>query len=92
MKERILEYVPNEYRQYILLDNTVTEIKYPVTKYPIKIKSVKLEKNPSLEGVLLGIKGQYLLFDQDRVFNIRSHEGFIVDFSVGESLHQGTLF
>ena len=92
MKERILEHVPNEYRQYILLDNTVTEIKYPVSKYPIKIKSVKLEKTPRLEGVLLGIKGQYLLFDQDRVFNIRSHEGFIVDFSVGKSLHQGTLF
>ncbi len=91
MKEELLAHVPEELRQYILADNTVTEIQYPVTKYPTKIKSVKLERTPVVEGTLLGIKGQYLLLDQDRVFNIRSHEGFIADFSVQE-VTQGTLF
>ena len=80
-----------ELKQYILPDNKVTEIRYPVTQYPSKIKSVKLERIPVLEGTLLGIKGQYLLFDGDRVFNIRSHEGFISEFSVQE-IAQGTLF
>jgi hypothetical protein len=91
MKEVLSEHVPEELKKYIVLDNTVTEIKYPVTKYPNKIKSVKLERTPNLEGVLLGIKGQYLLFDEDRVFNIRSHEGFISQFSV-QDISQGTLF
>ena len=91
MKEELSVHVPKEFQRYILPDNTVTEIQYPVTKYPDKIKSVRLEKNPHLEGVLLGIKGQYLLLDQDRVFNVRSHEGFISEFSVQESA-QGTLF
>ena len=55
---------------------TLLEIKYPVTKYPDKIKSVKLERTPKLEGMLLGIKGQYLLFDDNTVLNIRKHTGF----------------
>ena len=92
IKEELSLHVPQELKQYILLDNTVTEIRYPVTQYPTKIKSIKLDKNPILEGTLLGIKGQYLLLDEDRVFNIRSHEGFVAEFSVGEAVHQGTLF
>jgi hypothetical protein len=91
IKEELSVHVPEELKQYILPDNTVTEIKYPVTKYPNKIKSVKLDRTPTLEGTLLGIKGQYLLLDEDRVFNIRSHEGFISEFSVQE-VAQGTLF
>ena len=91
MKEELLEHVPENLRKYILNDNTVTEINYPVTRYPNKIKSIKLERTPILEGVLLGIKGQYLLFNEDRVFNVRSHEGFVVEFSV-QQVSQGTLF
>jgi len=92
MKEMLAEHVPEELKQYILPNNTVTEIKYPVKKYPKKIKSVKLEKTPIIEGELLGIKGQYLLLDEDRVFNIRSHEGFISKFSHQEMSKQGLLF
>ena len=91
IKEELLIHVPEEFKQYILADNTITEIKYPVNKYPNKIKSIKLEKTPTLEGVLLGIKGQYLLLDGDRVFNVRSHEGFISDLSTHE-IAQPTLF
>ena len=92
MKEELSAHVPEELKQYILPNNTVTEIKYPVTQYPKKIKSVKLERTPIIEGTLLGIKGQYLLLDDDRVFNIRSHEGFISTFSQQEILQQGLLF
>ena len=81
----------SQLQQYISSDNTITEIKYPVKQYPVKIKSVKLEKSDVIEGTLLGIKGQYLILDQDRVFNVRSHEGFIVDFNIQDS-SQVTLF
>ena len=91
LKEELSEHVPEELKQYILPNNTVTEIKYPVTQYPKKIKSVKLERTSIIEGKLLGIKGQYLLLDGDRVFNIRSHEGFISEFSHQE-IAQGSLF
>jgi len=92
LKEELSAHVPEELQQYILPNNTVTEIKYPVTQYPKKIKSVKLERTPIIEGTLLGIKGQYLLLDGDRVFNIRSHEGFISSFSQQKIALQGLLF
>ena len=40
LKEQLSEHVPEEFKQYIL-DNTVTEIRYPVNKYPSKIKELK---------------------------------------------------
>jgi hypothetical protein len=91
IKEELSLHIPEEHKQYILADNSVTDIKYPVIRYPQKIKSVKLDKNPILEGQLLGIKGQYLLLDQDRVFNMRAHAGFISEFSIND-ISQGTLF
>jgi len=91
IKQELAVHVPAAFKQYILADNTVTEIKYPVIKYPNKIKSVKLERTPNLAGKLLGIKGQYLLFDNDRVFNMRSHEGFVSEFST-EQASQVSLF
>ena len=57
------------------------EMRYPVLSYPAKIKSIRLDKVPSFSGVLLGIKGQYLLFDENRVFNVRSHAGYRVKLS-----------
>jgi len=92
LKEELSLHVPEKLQQYILPNNTVTEIQYPVTQYPKKIKSVKLERTPIIEGKLLGIKGQYLLLDDDRVFNVRSHEGFISAFSHQEIAQQGVLF
>ena len=62
-------------------DDTVNLFNYPVEKYPTKIKSLKLEKNNLISGKLSGIKGQYLIFDGGEVFNVRSHEGYIVDFN-----------
>lgn len=92
MKNELAIHVPDELKQYVLDDNTVTEIAYPVTEFPKKIKSVKLEKTAVIEGVLKGIKGQYLMLDDDRVFNVRAHEGFIAEFSHQTIEQQGVLF
>lgn len=59
------------------LDWQITTIDYPVLSYPEKVKSLGLEKNPEIEGVLTGIKGQYLMFE-NTVINIRAHSGFEV--------------
>ena len=68
IKNELAMHVPDDLKQYVEDDDTVTEITYPVKEYPQKVKSVKLsEKTPVVEGVLKGIKGQYLLLDQDRV-------------------------
>ena len=49
--------------------------------YPEKIKSINLDKMPIVSGTLTGIKGQYLYFDNEKVLNIRKHQGYEVDFS-----------
>ena len=55
---------------------------YPVREYPTKVTSLSLDKTPSFQGKLSGIKGQYLMFEDGTVFNIRSSEGYIVRISV----------
>lgn len=56
----------------------VTNIKYPVTMYPEKVSSLSFEKNEIVGGKLLGIKGQYLIFNTG-VINIRSHTGYKIE-------------
>lgn len=52
-----------------------TLINYPVLEYPAKVKSFNLDKTPRVGGTLLGIKGQYLIFDTG-VINIRKYGGY----------------
>ena len=63
------------------VDETVVDIRYPVSEYPEKIKSLNFDKQPEIEGILKGIKGQYLILDSG-VLNIRKFSGYnmAVDF------------
>ncbi|MBN7797990.1 DUF2797 domain-containing protein [Parahaliea mediterranea] len=54
-----------------------TRIDYPVLEYPAKVKSFNLDKSPTIEGTLMGIKGQYLIFDTG-VINLRKYGGYQV--------------
>jgi len=55
----------------------ITNIKYPVLEFPVKIKSHNFDKAPIVEGTLMGIKGQYLIFDTG-VINIRKFTSYNV--------------
>ncbi len=69
---------------YTQCDSDAVEITFPVLHYPDKIKSINLDKTPSFEGELRGIKGQYWLLDGDRVINIRKFAGYHVELDVTE--------
>ena len=81
-REKLKEFIPAETREYYLENNKETEIKFPVLQFPKKIKTLNLFKNPFYEGVLKGIKGQYLLFEDGTAFNVRSHEGYVVEIKI----------
>ena len=68
--------IPEPYQKYALSTTNHTQINYPVITYPQKIKSINLDKTPIYTGTLVGIKGQYLLFDDDHVINIRKFTGY----------------
>lgn len=81
-RERLKPYIPNEAKDYFIENNSETNLEFPVLNYPDKPKSLNLEKDLSYSGVLKGIKGQYLIFEDDTVFNIRASEGLVVDIEV----------
>jgi hypothetical protein len=80
-KNRMIDLLPSEYGDFISDDDTITEIRYPVLKYPEKVKSMKLDQITEYRGTLSGIKGQYLIFSDNNVLNIRSHAGYRVKIS-----------
>ena len=78
-KEKLAEFIPEEVKSYFLESSKELEIEFPVLTYPTKIKSLNLDKSPSYSGVLKGIKGQYLIFEDGIVFNVRNWEGYVVE-------------
>lgn len=80
-KWQLEEQMPADITDFFTEDDEVVELHYPVIEYPTKVKSIKLDREPEFKAVLKGIKGQYLIFDEGRVMNIRSHTGYYVQLS-----------
>lgn len=78
-KENAIKALVDSLKEYTWPDNEIIYINYPINNYPEKIKSIDLEKNPHINGTLIGIKGQYLMFDSGQVINIRKYGGYLVE-------------
>ncbi|MBK0370304.1 DUF2797 domain-containing protein [Flavobacterium agrisoli] len=82
-KHKIAALLPEEVQEYFYSQKEdLYELHYPVLEYPKKVTSLNLDKTPHFRGKLMGIKGQYLLFEDGTVFNIRSYEGYVVTLSL----------
>ena len=81
-RNAIKQYLPEEVLPYYLENEETLELNFPVKQYPVKIKSLNLIKTPDYTGVLKGIKGQYLIFEDSTVFNVRNNEGLVVNMVV----------
>ncbi|MFP4609413.1 MAG: DUF2797 domain-containing protein [Thiohalophilus sp.] len=64
----------------LLRDESPVEIRYPVQEYPVKVTSLNFDKTPLIEGVLQGIKGQYLILSSG-VLNLRKFSGYKIQFT-----------
>lgn len=76
------EIMPFDLRQYFIEDDEIVEITYPVRTYPSGIKSINMDKTNEFGGKLAGIKGQYLIFEDSRVINIRKYGGYYLEIRV----------
>jgi len=83
-KLKAYQLLPSELQQYLHTDNQIWKINYPVLTFPEKITSVSFDKDPMISGNLIGIKGQYLMFSDGRVLNLRKHSGYFLEISVNE--------
>ncbi len=83
IKKNLLKYIPKEGIPYVINEETTPfTIDYPITQEIVVKKSLNLDKTPSYSGELAGIKGQYLLFKDGTVFNVRSNEGYKVQIEI----------
>lgn len=57
------------------------EFSYPLDRPPPSLRSISLDKSPQIEDVLVGSKGQYLVFESG-VFNVRRHGGYEVSLDI----------
>ncbi|MEC9483506.1 MAG: DUF2797 domain-containing protein [Halomonas sp.] len=60
-----------------VLDAEPVTLDYPVLESPTKVVSHNLDKTPTVEGALMGLKGQYLMLDTG-VINLRKYTGYEV--------------
>lgn len=83
VRERVFGLIPDDFKGYLLPDETVRHFNYPVAEVPAKITSHDIEKAPA-EGRLLGIKGNYLILNTG-VLNVPKFTGYRVTLE-GEGL------
>ena len=81
-RDKLKQYIPEQALPYFIDNKQETNLEFPVLTYPVKLKTLNLVKTPEYSGTLKGIKGQYLIFDDDTVFNVRSNEGFVVSINM----------
>lgn len=80
--QKVKQFVGEEQQEFLVDEPHIYSFEYPVLNYLTKVKSVNLKKDLELHGKLIGIKGQYLIFENGQVLNVRSHEGFYLKFTV----------
>ncbi len=81
-RDKLKQYIPSEAKEYFIDNNNETLMEFPVLKYPEKVKSLNIYKTQEYRGVLKGIKGQYLIFEDNTVFNVRGNEGYYISLGI----------
>ena len=76
-KDHAKNFIPSNLLHYFIDASNVLSIDFPVVEYPDNPKSIKLNKDSVFSASLKGVKGQYLIFENNQVLNYRAHEGHI---------------
>lgn len=73
------DILPSDLLEFMSADDGISEFHYPALSFPKTINSLSFEKTPIISGELTGIKGQYLIFDNQNVINIRRQTGYEIE-------------
>jgi hypothetical protein len=78
-KQKYISLLPDELKKYITTDNTITNISYPYNyQFDNFSNFIFSNKQNQISGILMGIKGQYLIFNNGIIFNVRAHSGYLI--------------
>jgi len=81
LRDEVHRRFPAEFEPYKINVAEITEISYPISQKVEKLSSFNLDKEPIIEGKLIGAKGQYLIF-QYGVINMKKYAGYHLKLSV----------
>lgn len=81
-KIKAKNFIPTDFQKFYVEEGEVYDFEFPVKTYLPKVKSVKLSLNKPFCGKLMGIKGQYLIFENQEVINVRGNEGKVVTIKI----------
>ena len=81
-KWQMEETLPGDLTNFFSDSEEVITLNYPVLEYPKKVQSIQLDKTATWKKKLNGIRGQYFIFDDGSVLNIRKHSGYLVQIQV----------
>ncbi len=79
-RNEVFSWFPKNLKNYSIENESIKSFHYPVQQFPQKVVSHNLDKEPELTDRLVGIKGQYIIF-QNRVINLRKYTGYHLEFS-----------
>ncbi|MCF6093665.1 DUF2797 domain-containing protein [Microaerobacter geothermalis] len=74
VREEISSHISEPFRSYLFKAEELSEFVYPVQEVN-HLKSLSLDKEATIESELLGMKGQYLIFEHG-VFHVKKHTGY----------------
>ena len=80
-RNQIAELFPKDFKNFAIDGQEMVRLDFPY-EAPAKINSFTLDSKPEFEGVLKGIKGQYLYFNEGDFINVRSHEGYVIELDI----------
>ena len=81
-KDEALDALGVAYEPFFDEEDEVHTLEFPVLHHPEKVTSTKLDKAPVISGKLVGVKGQYWMWEDGRVWNVRAHAGSRVEIAV----------
>ncbi len=61
-RNKLSQYIPGEAATYYIENNQESHMEFPVLQYPVKVKSLNLQKTREFKGVLKRNKGPVLNF------------------------------
>ena len=80
-KWQVCDELPADLAQYWLENDEILTFNYPVVSYPSKVHSMTFDKEATISGKLVGIRGQYIYLDDQKVVNLRRHTGYEIEFT-----------
>ncbi len=78
IKEELSDKLSANFKSYLSFNNNIKTLSYPFDYQIDNFNIVNLEDMEIISGKLIGIKGQYLIFENGNVINIRKHNGYLV--------------